>query len=99
MIAFVERVQQSLEAILAALGYGGIILMAALETIVPPLPSDWIVPVAGMLVAQGELHWALVIGAATLGSLLGASVQYALGYRLGRRLGSSRYPWEIIHRP
>lgn len=56
MAEFAEQARIFLEQIIAQLGYGGIVLATMLETIFPPLPSDLIVPAAGLLAARGEMH-------------------------------------------
>jgi membrane protein DedA with SNARE-associated domain len=65
-------------------GYPGIALLMLLENIVPPLPSELIMPMAGFVAAGGELSLAGVILAGTLGSVAGALPWYYLGKWLGR---------------
>jgi|GEM_PF-3530115 len=86
MAEFADQVRLFLEQIIARLGYGGIVLAAILETAFPPLPSDLVVPAAGLLAARGELHMAGIVMAATCGSLIGALVLYAVGRRAGEPL-------------
>ena len=70
--------------IIDALGYPGIMLLIALESIIPPIPSEAILPMAGFLAAEGTFSLPLVILSATIGSLIGALVLYAAGWWLGR---------------
>jgi membrane protein DedA with SNARE-associated domain len=65
-------------------GYPGIALLMLLENIVPPLPSELIMPMAGFVAAGGQLSLAGVILAGTLGSVAGALPWYYLGKWLGR---------------
>jgi membrane protein DedA with SNARE-associated domain len=65
---------------LGALGVGLAILA---ETVVPPIPSEVVLPVAGYLAQTGRMHVVAVFLAATLGSLLGAALLYQLGHWLG----------------
>jgi membrane protein DedA with SNARE-associated domain len=65
-------------------GYPGIALLMLLENIVPPLPSELIMPMAGFVAAGGELSLPGVILAGTLGSVAGALPWYYLGKWLGR---------------
>ena len=60
-------------------GYWGVALLMALENIFPPIPSEIIMPMAGFLAARGELHPALVLLVATLGSVAGTLPWYYLG--------------------
>lgn len=86
MAEFAEQIRTFLEQIITHLGYLGIVLATILEAIFPPLPSDLMVPAAGLLVARGELHFAGIVIAATVGSLIGALVLYAVGRRAGDSL-------------
>ena len=62
-----------------SLGYVGIALLMALENLVPPIPSELIMPLAGFTVTQGDMNFILVIIAGTIGSVLGATPWYFLG--------------------
>ena len=66
-------------------GLGGIALLVALESIVPPIPSEVVLPMAGFAVARGSFTFLSVVFAATLGSVTGALALYALGRRVGER--------------
>ena len=62
-----------------SLGYLGIALLMALENIIPPIPSELIMPLAGFTVTQGEMNFILVVIAGTVGSVLGSTPWYFLG--------------------
>lgn len=62
-----------------SLGYLGIALLMALENIIPPIPSELIMPLAGFTVTQGRMNFILVVIAGTIGSVLGATPWYFLG--------------------
>lgn len=66
------------------LGYFGIGLLMAIESSFLPLPSEIIIPPAAYLASQGKMSLALIIIAGTLGSMLGATVNYFLSMSLGR---------------
>jgi membrane protein DedA with SNARE-associated domain len=70
--------------IIDALGYPGIALLIALESIVPPIPSEAILPMAGFLAADGTFSLWGVLLSATIGSLIGALGLYLAGWWLGR---------------
>jgi len=61
-------------------GVGGFTLA---ETVVPPIPSEVILPLAGYLAKQGSLNLLLVLVTSTLGAYLGALLLYWLGAKLG----------------
>lgn len=66
---------------LGAVGAG---LLTLVETVFPPIPSEVVLPLAGYLAGRGDLDFAAVLVAATIGSVLGALLLYAAGARLGR---------------
>jgi membrane protein DedA with SNARE-associated domain len=67
------------------LGYAGIALLMCLENLFPPIPSELIMPLAGVLAADGDLSLYGVIIAGSIGSLAGQSAWFTLGRRLGER--------------
>ncbi len=66
-----------------ALGYPGIVLLMAIESSVLPLPSELVMPPAGYLVSKGQMHAGLAVAAGTLGSVLGALLNYLLAVVVG----------------
>lgn len=73
------------ESIMLSLGYVGIAFVIALEVIIPPIPSEVLLPLAGNLAAKGELNFFLVILAATIGSVGGSSALYGASRWAGER--------------
>jgi membrane protein DedA with SNARE-associated domain len=65
------------------LGEWGVGLFTLAETVVPPIPSEVILPLAGYLARQGSLNLILVFVTSTLGAYLGAVFLYWLGAKLG----------------
>jgi len=80
---------------IGALGYPGIFLLMAMESSVFPVPSELVMPPAGYLAQQGEMHIAAVILCGTLGSLIGAYANYFAAYYLGKPLilKYGKYVW------
>jgi membrane protein DedA with SNARE-associated domain len=66
-----------------ALGYPGIVVLMAIESSILPLPSELVMPPAGYLVAKGHMTGWIAILAGTLGSLLGALLNYGLAVFVG----------------
>lgn len=66
-------------------GYVGIFLLMFLETVFPPIPSEVIMPVAGVRAAQGPLTLWGVIASGTAGAMLGNLFWYALARVIGLR--------------
>lgn len=67
------------------MGYWGIAGLTLLENIVPPLPSEVIVPLAGFVSAQGRLNFWLVVAAASAGAIAGATCWYGVARSIGNR--------------
>jgi membrane protein DedA with SNARE-associated domain len=65
--------------------YVGIFLLMFLETIFPPIPSEVIMPIAGVQAAQGELSLWGVIASGSAGAMLGNLFWYALARVIGLR--------------
>ncbi len=65
-------------------GYGGIFVMMMLESTVLPVPSELVLIPAGYLAHQGQMNLWLIVLSATLGSLVGASINYAFALWVGR---------------
>jgi membrane protein DedA with SNARE-associated domain len=70
-------------SVIEALGELGVGLLVALENLVPPIPSEIVLSLAGYLAAEGRVNVVLVLVAATAGSVGGALALYWLGYALG----------------
>jgi membrane protein DedA with SNARE-associated domain len=66
------------------LGYTGVTILMAIESSFLPLPSEIIIPPAAYLASQGRMNLLFIILAGTLGSIIGASVNYYLSMFLGR---------------
>ncbi len=67
------------------LGPVGVGLSILLETVIPPIPSEAVLGLAGVLINDGEMAIVPVIVFATLGSILGAVFFYYVGRALGPR--------------
>lgn len=70
----------------ATAGYTGLAALILVENVIPPIPSEVILPLAGFYVGTGEFSYPLAVLAATIGSLLGAILIYAISRRGGRPL-------------
>lgn len=80
----IDPILQMIKDAVASWGYLGVILMMAIESANIPLPSEAIMPTAGLLVQQGKMtiHFAALAGA--VGCLLGSIPSYLLGMYGGR---------------
>jgi membrane protein DedA with SNARE-associated domain len=73
-------------AVISALGYGGIVLLMAIESACIPLPSEVIMPFSGYLVYTGRFNLWWVGAAGAVGCVLGSLVAYWVGMYGGRPL-------------
>jgi membrane protein DedA with SNARE-associated domain len=84
--------------VIDALGPVGVGVLIAAENLIPPIPSEVILPLAGFRSRTGAMNPVLVWIAATLGALGGALVLYGLGAWLGydrlHRLAGRR--WFVV---
>ena len=70
-------------AMLGRTGVVGVFLLTLLETVFPPIPSEFIMPLAGYLASRGEMAVVGAVAAGTLGSTAGALALYAVGRKVG----------------
>jgi membrane protein DedA with SNARE-associated domain len=70
---------------LTALGEFGVGVLVFIEVLVPPIPSEVILPFAGYLSQAGELQLGWLIAWSTIASLAGALLLYWLGAAVGMR--------------
>ena len=73
-----------IKEVVAHLGYTEIVFLMALESSLFPVPSELVMIPAGYRAAQGELNPFLATLCGGLGSLIGASANYALGKYVGK---------------
>jgi len=64
-------------------GYLGVGFLMFLETLFPPIPSEVIMPLAGVAAAEARLDLGLAIAAGTAGAMLGNIVWYLAARALG----------------
>ncbi|HMO10729.1 MAG TPA: DedA family protein, partial [Actinotalea sp.] len=84
--------------VVAALGEWGVGLLVVLETVIPPIPSEVVLPFAGFSASRGAVDLGLTWVAATTGATVGAWILYGTAAWVGeerlRRLISRR--WFIL---
>jgi membrane protein DedA with SNARE-associated domain len=69
--------------VIEALGATGVLVLVALESVFPPIPSEAVLASAGFVAGRGDATFLTMLLAATLGSMLGAWLLYGLGSWLG----------------
>lgn len=83
-------------SVISTLGYGGIVLLMAIESACIPLPSEIIMPFSGFLVFKGELTLWGVSLAGAVGCVVGSIPAYYLGMYGGRPLVERYGRWLLI---
>jgi membrane protein DedA with SNARE-associated domain len=61
------------------IGYVAILLAMFLENLIPPIPSELIMPLGGFYVSQGQLDFLPVVLAGLIGTVIGALPWYGIG--------------------
>ncbi|RBP63955.1 membrane protein DedA with SNARE-associated domain [Brevibacterium sanguinis] len=69
--------------VMETLGPIGVGFLVFLDNIFPPIPSELVLPLAGFTASRGEMSLLLAIVFATIGSLTGALLLWALGRWIG----------------
>jgi membrane protein DedA with SNARE-associated domain len=64
-------------------GYVGIFLLMVIENVFPPIPSEVIMGLGGVLVARGDMAFWPLMAAGTLGTVAGNYAWYWIGDRWG----------------
>lgn len=69
--------------VIDAIGYLGVALLVALESVFPPIPSEVVLPAAGLAASRGQANVVGMVLAATIGSVVGAWVLYLIAAGIG----------------
>lgn len=95
--AFTPGTFQMLAAFFHPTSYLGIVVFLILTGCGMPIPEEVAFVVAGVLSAEGHLHWPTALAACLIGAILGDSVMYWIGRRWGDSLLSShpRLSWML----
>ena len=87
---FIAIVAAWIMGVISTMGYGGVMLLMAIESACIPLPSEIIMPFAGFLVSKGEMTLMGIALAGALGCVIGSIPAYYVGMFGGRPL-AERY--------
>jgi membrane protein DedA with SNARE-associated domain len=88
-----------IKSLIAATGYGGIVILMGIESACIPLPSELIMPFAGYLVYEGSMKLIWVATAGAIGCNLGSLVAYEIGCYGGRPLVERYGRWVLLGHP
>lgn len=79
-------VYNSILAIVTKYSYAALFGLMFLESATVPVPSEIVMPVAGLLAAKGSLNFFMALAAASAGSMFGMLFDYAIGYYIGKEV-------------
>src|SRR5437763_7799840 len=85
-----------IKSLIGSLGYGGIVVLMAVESACIPLPSELIMPFAGYLVYEGQMNLWWVATAGAIGCNLGSLIAYEIGAYGGRPLVERYGRWILL---
>jgi membrane protein DedA with SNARE-associated domain len=78
-----EEILDKIVGVVDSFGYWGVAALMLLENVIPPIPSELIMPLAGFAAAKGEMSLWGAIAAGSTGSILGAILWYYIGRAFG----------------
>lgn len=81
---FIDPILEMIKEAVAHGGYLAVAIMMAIESANIPLPSEAIMPTAGLLVQQGKMNLHLAALAGAVGCVIGSIPSYFLGLYGGR---------------
>jgi membrane protein DedA with SNARE-associated domain len=93
---FIDPLLQAIRDAVASWGYVGIVVMMAIESANIPLPSEAIMPTAGLLVQKGQMDIHLASLAGAIGCLIGSIPSYFLGLYGGRPFVQKYGKWILV---
>ncbi|MEM4267095.1 MAG: DedA family protein, partial [Candidatus Nanoarchaeia archaeon] len=82
----IDWLVNTITSIISSIGYVGIAILMALESMVTPVPSEIVMPFVGYLIAQGKFTFLTAAIVSAVGCLVGGLISYYIGYYGGRTL-------------
>lgn len=78
--AILDAIAQLSLDVVEALGYPGIFVLMAMESMIFPVPSEAVMPPAGWLASEGRMSFWVALVVATLGTIVGSVLSYWMGW-------------------
>ena len=78
-----DRITSFVPDLIEQFGYIGVAVLMFLETVFPPIPSEVIMPLAGVAAARGSMSLAGVIASGTAGAMFGNFFWYLVARVIG----------------
>jgi membrane protein DedA with SNARE-associated domain len=83
MAELINQITMFLEHLLTVFGYPGMFVVQVLENVFTPIPSEPLLPLAGMMASQGKINLLAIWAVAVAGSTTGSLILYLVGKRGG----------------
>ncbi|MGC2636034.1 MAG: DedA family protein [Acidobacteriaceae bacterium] len=93
-----EKILALLVSLIAAGGYGAVILLMALQSACIPIPSEVIMPLAGYALCHTQMQLLLLATVGSLASNLGSIPAYWVGAKGGRPMVERYGSWMLLSR-
>ena len=81
-----DHLAQSVLDFIQRVGYPGLFLMITLESTLVPIPSELVMPFAGLLASQGKMALPVILIINSTAALLGSGISYWIGAAGGKPL-------------
>jgi membrane protein DedA with SNARE-associated domain len=79
MVEVINQIAEWIQQLILTFGYPGVFGVMFVENVFPPVPTDPLLPFAGLMAAQGKFVVWLVWLSAVAGAVAGSLVLYAVG--------------------
>ncbi|MEZ4670342.1 MAG: DedA family protein [Anaerolineae bacterium] len=83
MTHIINQIADFFQQLILTFGYPGIFLVLVAENVFTPIPTEPLMPLAGILAAQGHLNFFVVWLSALSGATFGSFILYMVGRKLG----------------
>ena len=83
MAEIINQIAMFMERVLLVFGYPGMFAVQVLENVFTPLPTEPLLPMAGIMAAQGKINLIGIWATAVAGSVTGSFLLYQVGKRGG----------------
>ena len=93
-----EKIIALMVSLIAAGGYGAVVLLMAIQSACVPIPSEVIMPLAGYALAHTQMQLILLATVASLASNLGSIPAYWVGAKGGRPMVERYGSWLLLSR-
>ncbi len=77
---------KAITAFITTYGYAAIFVLMAMESSSLPVPSEVVLPLAGLFAAKGLLNFWIALLAGVVGSIVGSLIDYFIGYFIGKEV-------------